>query len=156
MTVAHADVESAQVFPDARISGGTVRDRQWKSRWVDVARILENRDPIELVDGFERTISVRHDQTNSFRPRSVGRCPGPSDLQTAILESEAHGDDQKLGESVERAQSLVAQIFGGVEVSDLRDLRRAVWCGIKRRRPRRRACAGGQSVGKGAPAHADG
>ena len=134
VAVAHAHVERAQVFPDARVAGGAVGDREREARRVDVARVFEHGDAIELGDGLERAVGVRDHDADALGPRArlpLERGPGAVDLETRVVEGQARRDDQQLGQPIERPQPLVAEVLGGVEAAHLGHLRAGVGRGVE-------------------------
>ena len=119
VAVAHAHVAGAEVLPDAHVPGRAVRDGEREARRVDVPRVLEHRDAIELGDRLERTVRVRDDDARALRPGRAEASPGSVALEPRVVQREARGDHEELREPIEAAQSLVAEVPGGVEVGNL-------------------------------------
>ena len=146
VAVAHAHVERAQVFPDARRSRGAVRHRVRELRRIDVARVLEPRDAIELGDRLERAVGVRAADADALRPSSWRRTRAVL-LEPRVVEREARRDDEELRQAIERAQPLVAEVLASRRS---RAPRRRRASGVRRRVEASRR--GRLRVGRGASA----
>src|SRR5262249_47820713 len=58
VSIRNAHVERAQLFPDAHVAAGAVRDGVRKLRRVDVSSVFEDGDAIELGDRLETSVRV--------------------------------------------------------------------------------------------------
>ncbi len=134
IAVAHAHVHGLQVFPDAHVAGRAVRHREREARRIDVPRVFEHRDAIELGDGLERAVGVRDDDASALGPGrgALARRPVAAVLEPRVVEGEPCRRNEELREPIERPQALVSQVLGGIEAAHLGDLRARVGRGVER------------------------
>src|SRR5450432_2168106 len=86
VSVADADVHRAEVLPDAHVPGRAVRHGQGKARRIDVPRVFEHGDAIELGDGLERPVGVRAHEADAVWTRAGAPPQRGGDPRAALFE----------------------------------------------------------------------
>ena len=110
-------VRGAQIFPDAYVSRGRVDDSVGEARGVDVARVFELGDEVDLGDRVERAVGGGRTDADLLGlewARPLSRC-----LEACIFERVFACDNQVFREPVKVAQALLTQVRGGVEAAAL-------------------------------------